>query len=215
MQNKQTEQGCIYIVENDVNELKYVGQTTQSLSKRFADHCNAQDNMPLHQAIRDLGREHFKIRKLERCRVEDLDRKERVWIWRVGSFRNGYNMTKGGRGGSLRFNYRYIEYLLNRGDSVSEICDIVGCKKDTVYKVAKKHNIKPRMGYLKVGRNIICRYDGGEMQFGNLELATEMVYESGLANTKNKKSIMQNIRRCCDGLRKKAYGAEWSYGFRG
>ncbi len=45
----------IYIIENDINDKKYIGKTTFSIEKRWAEHC------------RDCKREHLEKRPLYRA----------------------------------------------------------------------------------------------------------------------------------------------------
>lgn len=93
--------GKIYKIVNDLNDKIYVGQTTQSLSKRFNGHCcnshsDRSSNMYIKRAILKYGREHFKIELIEECDVMRLDEREIYWIKYYDSFNNGYNLTEGG-----------------------------------------------------------------------------------------------------------------------
>ena len=55
----------LYLVVNDVNNVKYVGCTTRSLAERYAEHRKRARNnytcMRLHTAMREIGIDHFRI----------------------------------------------------------------------------------------------------------------------------------------------------------
>lgn len=60
--------GSIYIIENDVNDKVYIGQTTKSIENRFSEHLKAALNRTktdkFHCDILRIGKEHFRIREL-------------------------------------------------------------------------------------------------------------------------------------------------------
>lgn len=90
--------GEIYVIENDVNDKLYVGQTTKSLKKRFKQHCRA-DSL-IGRAIRKYGAEHFTIRSLEKCYSrKHQNEREVYWIATLNSKApHGYNLTDGSEG---------------------------------------------------------------------------------------------------------------------
>ena len=94
----------IYKISNDINDLVYIGQTTSSIYARFKQHYyDRNENNKFHNAIRELGIEHFKIELLEECSNEELDEREKYWISYYDSFYTtgkGYNLTEGGQWGS-------------------------------------------------------------------------------------------------------------------
>ena len=91
--------GRIYVIENDVNDKLYVGQTTRTLEERFKEHCYADS--AIGKAIRKYGAEHFRIRTLEECYSrEQLNEREIFWIAELNSKApHGYNLNGGGKGG--------------------------------------------------------------------------------------------------------------------
>lgn len=97
--------GLIYIITNLINNKVYIGQTIQTIKNRWQGHCRkacsrAEANMQIKRAIFKYGKENFKIRELERCKVENLDEREIYYINLYNSFIDGYNNTKGGRSGA-------------------------------------------------------------------------------------------------------------------
>ena len=105
----------IYEITNLSNEKIYVGQTKQSIKKRFLQHSKADS--PLGQAMRESGLENFTIEIIERCKTQaELNERERFWIKVLKSKSpNGYNLTDGGAGFVKQKNKNYS------GDSVVKI----------------------------------------------------------------------------------------------
>lgn len=74
----------IYIVENDINDKVYIGQTYESIESRWERHTGYQLNNDdhFHRAIRKYGIEHFTPRLLDDTSTsqEELTDKEIVYI---------------------------------------------------------------------------------------------------------------------------------------
>lgn len=98
----------IYKITNTKNNMIYIGQTKQSLNKRFSDHVNHAFNSKrpndlnckLYQAMRENGITCFKIEPIEE--LDDtrykIDQREIYWIATLNSTdpEIGYNVDKGG-----------------------------------------------------------------------------------------------------------------------
>lgn len=92
----------IYIIENDINDMVYVGQTN-NVTLRWQQHKSAANTgritVYVDQVMREMGVEHFSIRLLE-SDVKNSDDREKYWISQFNSFfPNGYNKTIGGERG--------------------------------------------------------------------------------------------------------------------
>lgn len=99
----------IYKITNTKNNKIYVGQTKQTIEKRFKDHIrhafNSERpndlNCKLYIAMREEGINHFVIEELEVFEYTTryaLDKKEIEWIAKLNSINPeiGYNVDKGG-----------------------------------------------------------------------------------------------------------------------
>jgi len=98
--------GIIYLIENKINLHKYVGQTRQSLEKRWKHHLTeskSKSQRPLYRALNKYGIENFELSVLEECAVDDLNEREMYWINHFNTFKSsyGYNATSGGEGGEI------------------------------------------------------------------------------------------------------------------
>jgi group I intron endonuclease len=64
----------IYLITNLLNNKQYIGQTTQSLEKRWQRHCwksTSKNSMPICHAISKYGKENFKIEILIPCASQE------------------------------------------------------------------------------------------------------------------------------------------------
>lgn len=104
--------GTIYKITNDINDRVYIGQTIQTLQRRWLEHCRDSKKKDTHfyRAIRLYGRERFFIEAIELNVPEDkLNEREIYWIAQYDSYKNGYNCTPGGDCGNYNFQpiYQY------------------------------------------------------------------------------------------------------------
>lgn len=93
----------IYLVTNLVNQMKYVGQTTQTLKKRKAAHLNLSyrgSTYYFHRSIKKYGKQNFSWEIIYKASsFEELNEKEMEYIKKYNTFSKfGYNLTEGGRG---------------------------------------------------------------------------------------------------------------------
>ena len=86
----------IYKITNKLNGKIYIGQTRQTIEKRFMQHAAAKT--PLGHAMQNCGLENFTIEVIEECETpEQTKERERFWI-RVLKCKvpTGYNQSDGG-----------------------------------------------------------------------------------------------------------------------
>ena len=94
--------GYIYKITNTINGKVYIGQTIQSVTKRWYDHVSQAKTTtkPGHfqRAILKYGRDAFTVEIVEKDVPRDLlDDKESEHISRLDTYNNGYNSTSGGQ----------------------------------------------------------------------------------------------------------------------
>lgn len=92
----------IYLISNDLNDKKYVGQTTATLEKRMSRNtfsCMKSKNMPIVFAIQKYGVEHFTITQIDSAySIKEANEKEVYWgLFHNCLSPNGYNLKLGGR----------------------------------------------------------------------------------------------------------------------
>lgn len=146
--------GKIYLITNSVNSKVYVGQTVQSLKRRFNGHCcysktDRSSNMHIKRAIHKYGRDKFNIQLLEECPIELLNDREKYWISFYNSYKEGYNLTLGGQN-SNPFNLHKLEdtidivkfkqYIKESKPLAREVAQHFGISKCSVYNLIKRLN---------------------------------------------------------------------------
>lgn len=94
----------IYSFKNIVNDKRYIGQSI-NIESRYTTHLNLAQkednevfNKVLYQAFRKYGLENFEFEVLEEVDRDLLDEREIFWVDKFDTFKNGYNVTKGGAG---------------------------------------------------------------------------------------------------------------------
>jgi predicted GIY-YIG superfamily endonuclease len=120
--NKDYNNGKIYIVRNHINDMVYIGSTCQTLSRRMAEHrsnmnANLKQHYKLYVAMREHGKEHFYIELLEDYACE---RPEQL-LKREGERTREYNveLNKKIEGQTLK------EYREANRAKLSEICTYI------------------------------------------------------------------------------------------
>lgn len=132
--------GYIYLITNNINGMKYIGQTIQLLNKRWNNHIFSSrhivdnDNSYLHRSMRKYGVENFSIKLIQEvvCKnKKDLNDKlnelEIYYISEYDTLRpNGYNISPGGGMVSPESKLYIDQYdlggnLINENKTVNEI----------------------------------------------------------------------------------------------
>jgi group I intron endonuclease len=92
--------GLIYKITNKINGKSYVGQTTQSISKRFSDHCyETRNNRYVSNSIRKHGKENFIVEEIAIANNQnELNELEVYYVdLHQTMYPNGYNHRSGGK----------------------------------------------------------------------------------------------------------------------
>lgn len=92
----------IYMIENILNNKKYIGQSI-NISQRWKRHIyelnnNTHHNIKLQNSWNKYGSDSFSFNILEECDPELLDEKEQFYISLYDTHNNGYNLDIGGQG---------------------------------------------------------------------------------------------------------------------
>lgn len=200
----------IYKITNDINNKIYIGKTNFSIQKRWKEHCSdflkeKEQNRPLYRAMNKYGIEYFHIEQVEECPNTIVDEREKYWIEYYGSFKYGYNATKGGDGKAY-CDYDLVFALWNKGLTIKEISeklhydsshcsDILstfGIDKEIRKKRAVSTHFKPVIQIDKNTNEILCVYP-------SIKAAENATGNGG------------HIASVCTGKRKTAAGYKWEW----
>lgn len=127
--------GTIYLIWNDVNNKTYIGQTTQTLNERMVQHKRAKEGY-LHEAMREIGFEHFHIKAIEENIPSHLlNDKEREYIEKYNSIKEGYNVLKGGKGEFVDQKLaNEIKERYTKGKSITQMAKEYNVNAVTLYR---------------------------------------------------------------------------------
>lgn len=102
--------GIVYVIENKINNTKYIGKTSRELNKRWNEHksdAKFKKHIYLYRAMNKYGIDNFEIRILEKIKSNNLEEfnyklseLEKDYITKFDTYKNGYNETLGGDGSS-------------------------------------------------------------------------------------------------------------------
>lgn len=224
--------GWIYKITNKINNKVYIGQTINSLEKRFKQHLSEAKqgkNCRLHSAIRKYGIDAFVIEPIEKVENEFLNERERYYIslYDTTNTNNGYNMDAGGQSGwglhprSGRYERKVCKYTLD-GEYIETYQSIKICaeKNNThasIISLCVKGDYKSWNGYQ-------YKYEGdmplkkvavrGSRAVNQLSKTGEFIatYPSLTAAAKavGLKTISY-ISECCNGKAKTSGGFKWEW----
>lgn len=205
----------IYKLENQVNHKVYIGMTIRDPQIRLEEHKRKSFdknyygyNYPICQAIRKYGIDNFSFDIIYTTEnEEEIFEKEKYYIQFYNSINNGYNISLGGEGNSKYKTEDILKYW-NQGKTCQEISNILGCQITTVSNRLKgcgitQEDIIKRISSLqkKINADPILQFDlqGNFIKEWNssIEIERELGYCSS------------NVRSCCRGKLKTAYGYIW------
>ena len=221
--------GYIYLIENKINQKKYIGKTYLTIEQRWKQHCiDAKKeqcrNRPLYSAMNKYGIENFTIQKIEYC--ENCEEQEKFWIDYYDTYHNGYNATLGGDG-TVYFDHTDQEVIdkFNELGTVVATANYFNCDVKTISTRLRNNNISITPGG-KIDNpnrswqsNIVYQFDlqGNYIQsFKSMSEAAKWIINNGYSNGQIKhivSNISKNIRKVEN--RKQAYKFIWKNNMEG
>ena len=165
-------------------------------------HLIGDYNFPFHRAICKYGKENFTIEKIEECSDNIINEREKYWIQYYDSYNTGYNATLGGDG-QLKYNYdEIVNFYLSHNFSLTETCKKFDIYDQVVYSALKSKNID-----YKLLKNTTKKQKYNK----KILLVEKNIIFNSMKDIDNyfNKVVHPNIRRCLNGITKKAYGYTW------
>lgn len=191
--------GYIYKIQNLINDSIYIGQTVKTAEKRFQQHRNNYDKpyfsqLTLYKAFKKYGLENFSFEVIEEIENEKLDEREKYWIDYYDSYKNGYNMTLGGRLVELyKWDLQEIIDLYHLHKSARKVAEIIGCDHSTIDNLLNSNNI-PRYSKGEQFNRIICLEKQGILEkFNSTREAAQWLIDNQYSKTKNIKNVRMMV----------------------
>lgn len=202
----------IYKITNKLNDKCYIGKTIYTIEKRFKQHIRDSKkentlNRPLYQAFKKYGIDNFQVEKVEECKAEALEEREKYWIEYYGSFKYGYNATTGGDGKPY-LDYDLVYNLYKEGKSITEIVELTNYSADSCRHILHLKNISTEELTDRGKKN-------QKRQIAQIDIETEKIIAiyTSIADAYRilGKQHSGHIASVCKGQRKTAYGFKWKY----
>lgn len=202
--------GYIYSITNKLNGKKYIGKTVGEIEKRWREHIRDSkkrrcEKRPLYSAMRKYGESNFFVEQIEECADAKLSEREKYWIQKYNTYKNGYNATLGGDG-KIYLNYEEVVNLYRETHNIAEVSRKIGCSKDSVSNILKARDIyivpNGEVTRKKLSKKVV-QYDKNGNYIKTFSSYTEA--ENAMGNTQ------RHICDCANGKRKSAYGFIWKW----
>ena len=196
----------IYQITNIVNGNIYIGKTSRSIKERWKEHLKDCDriniqNRPLYLAINKYGKENFIIEEIEECSDSEASDREKYWIEKTGSFKNGYNATIGGDGKPY-LDYELIYKVYSECKSRTKTAELLHIDRSNVNRIIASFKTNPYKNHESLFKPV-ARLDPHSKEI--LEIF------SSIAEANKKYKCSNHIGPVCQGKRKTAGGYGWKY----
>lgn len=137
----------IYKIENKVNGKIYIGQS-QDIERRFKQHINNAFNLKysgygtkFYNSIRKYGAENFELSIIEEVDKELLNEREKFYISKFDSWKNGLNTGPGGEVVSTGYGENHGEAKLNNEKVLAIKEELLNRDGLTQYQLAEKYGV--------------------------------------------------------------------------
>ena len=212
----------IYVITNEKNGKQYVGATKTNLMQRWKYHIADMNtkrcrDRKLYSAMRTYGKENFSIKEIENVTDDERFDREKYWIGKLNTYRDGYNETLGG-GGKYCVDEeedRLILETYRKKGTIYETAESVGLDQMTV----KCSLIRSGEG-IRTSKDIMIQRYAIPVDMLSLEGEFEMSFESltsaaeyiSLSNKKiGSYGEVRHIKDVCNGKRKTAAKHKWRF----
>jgi hypothetical protein len=209
----------IYKITNTKNGKVYIGKTLASVEARWNEHCKdckrqRCEKRPLYSAMNKYGVESFTVETLEECKDDILSEREQYWIELYGSFKYGYNATRGGDG-KIYVDYDMVAATYIHIGNIIGTAERLGLDVGTVRRAINARGCKPlssqQLSKIKNGQIIDMYSLSGDYikTFNSAHDAARYVLPD--VDSKKLHGASGHISDVCKGKRKQAYGYCWGF----
>ncbi|WP_300021751.1 NUMOD1 domain-containing DNA-binding protein [uncultured Maribacter sp.] len=210
----------VYRVVNKKTSQTYVGTTTKSIDARKIDHeqkANIGKGSYFQEAIGTYGPDAFEWEQIDTANdVNELAEKEKQYILKYNSLKNGYNQDSGG--GIQKNVYQYNSTdgtMVGVHDSLKSAALSVSASRTSISNTCLGQNKTCKGFYWSytltepfiiegdLRKKKVVQYDLEGKQIAIFESVAEANRSTGISKT--------CISRCCRGERRSSAGFLWKY----
>lgn len=202
----------IYGIHNKITDKWYIGQSI-NIENRFKHHkwgliSGYHFNRHLLHSWQQYGQSAFEFLVIEECEKSVLNDREKHWIKKYNSIKNGYNQCEGGNSTKDRI----VTNEMRRAESLARMG-----KNNPFYGKQHSFEWKQSLSKRQLGHNNPMFGKFGENHPRSRKVRcveTEVVYSS-LCEAERQTGIdRNNICSCCNGKLKSAGKFHWEYVFK-
>lgn len=198
--------GVIYKATNLIDGKAYIGQT-KNFETRKRQHLRAKDDYPFHLALRKYGEENFEWAILEECDNSELNKRESYWIFYYNTYRNGYNVTKGGDNADALISWIKNNPEESRKNALNGLRYAQLYNKNHREEHLKQLALAREKGIAIVSKKVRCI----ELNLIFNSIAEAERWSITKENPSGKIAHHQHISKVCKGQRHTAGGFHWEY----
>ena len=210
----------VYKAQNIISGEIYVGATSKSIEERKNDHIQKAYNDSgscFHESIAAYGDGAFEWTQIDTAtNLDELAEKEKIYILKYDSFRQGYNSDSGG--GFSKTVYQYDIHtgeLVNSFDNLESAASAVNAVITTISNAC--------LNYTKTAKGYYWSYSKVDQYNGDFDKRKKTVKQISLdgslinefqsvAEASRMTGISKTcISRCCRGEREQTGGFLWKY----
>lgn len=210
----------IYKITNIENGKSYIGKTNKNPNIRWKQHCldakrDRCKKRPLYSAMNKYGYDKFTVETLEECESNKGFEREKYWIEKLQTFKNGYNATFGGDGKPY-VDYDVVIATYKMIGNIAETARKLNICRDTVKYVLDKYEIPiiPHQEIIRIATqktvNMLNLDNEYIQSFSNARDAAQYLIDKINPNI-SLNAAKSHISDVCLAKRKTAYGFKWSY----
>lgn len=199
--------GVIYKSTCLITGKSYIGQTKRTLEQRRKQHERSKDDYIFHRALKKYGIQNFRWDVLENCPNQLLNEKEKFWIKQYNTYKEGYNLTKGGDTADALDKWKKENSQKVLENAMKAL--VYANKYNQTHKEQRLLQLASarKIGIEKVKRKVKCL----EMNLIFQSISEAEKWSLSNQNPNGKKASHQHISKVCRGERKTCGGYHWEY----
>ena len=218
MMEKKNKSYVIYNAKNKVTGEYYVGATTNDVESRKKDHlqkANKKVGGLFQEAISTYGAEAFEWTQVDTAHsVNELAEKEKKYILKYNSKKQGYNLDVGGGFQKKVYKYNLKGELIAEFDCLKAAAISVKCTKQHISRAALSVNKEYKGFYWSYNNPFITNKDIRKKEVIQYDLNGGFLAKFNSVSEASKQTGLSKscIARVCRGEREKSSGFTWQYG---